>query len=90
MFEALANGSSSKDLMVDELALLVEDMRLGNEDALESLYDATVGKLHALWLPRSSVTRRTRKRWCAPRTRKPGRVLRVTTSVAATYSGGCS
>ena len=48
MFEALADRSSSKDLMVDELALLVEDMRLGNEDALESLYDATVGKLYAL------------------------------------------
>lgn len=34
--------------MLDELALLVADMRQGNEHALESLYDATVGKLYAL------------------------------------------
>jgi RNA polymerase sigma-70 factor (ECF subfamily) len=34
--------------MLDELALLVADMRQGNERALESLYDATVGKLYAL------------------------------------------
>jgi RNA polymerase sigma factor (sigma-70 family) len=48
MFEALADRCSSSDSMLDELALLVEDMRQGNESALESLYDATVGKLYAL------------------------------------------
>jgi RNA polymerase sigma-70 factor (ECF subfamily) len=47
MFEALANASSPESLL-DELALLVEDMRHGDESALESLYDATVGKLYAL------------------------------------------
>jgi RNA polymerase sigma-70 factor (ECF subfamily) len=48
MVEALANNSSSRDPMLDELALLVADMRQGNERALEFLYDATVGKLYAL------------------------------------------
>src|SRR5688500_17780928 len=48
MFEALANASSPTDSLLDELALLVEDMRHGDESALESLYDATVGKLYAL------------------------------------------
>ena len=48
MFEALANTSSPPDSLLDELALLVEDMRHGDESALESLYDATVGKLYAL------------------------------------------
>jgi RNA polymerase sigma factor (sigma-70 family) len=48
MFEALANSSSSKDSMLDELALLVDEMKRGNGLALESLYDATVGKLYAL------------------------------------------
>jgi RNA polymerase sigma-70 factor (ECF subfamily) len=47
MFEALANRSSSGGAL-DELALLVEDIRRGNEQALESLYEATVGKLYAL------------------------------------------
>jgi RNA polymerase sigma-70 factor, ECF subfamily len=46
--EALANDSPPRDSMLDELALLVADMRRGNEHALESLYDATVGKLYAL------------------------------------------
>lgn len=48
MIEALANSSSSRDSMLDEFALLVEDMRRGDERALESLYEATVGKLYAL------------------------------------------
>jgi RNA polymerase sigma-70 factor (ECF subfamily) len=48
MFEALANAASPTESMLDELALLVEDMRRGDESALESLYDATVGKLYAL------------------------------------------
>jgi RNA polymerase sigma-70 factor (ECF subfamily) len=47
MFEALANRSSSGGAL-DELALLVEDIRRGNEQALESLYEATVGRLYAL------------------------------------------
>jgi len=34
--------------MLDDLALLVEDMRRGDERALESLYDSTVSKLYAL------------------------------------------
>jgi RNA polymerase sigma-70 factor (ECF subfamily) len=34
--------------MLDPLAFLIVDMRQGNEQALESLYDATVGKLYAL------------------------------------------
>jgi RNA polymerase sigma-70 factor, ECF subfamily len=46
--EALANDFPSRDSLLDELALLVADMRQGNEQALESLYDATVGKLYAL------------------------------------------
>jgi len=48
MFEALANRSSPSRSVLDELALLVEDMQQGNQNALESLYDATVGKLYAL------------------------------------------
>jgi RNA polymerase sigma-70 factor (ECF subfamily) len=48
MIDALANICSSRDVMLDELALLVEDMRRGDERALESLYEATVGKLHTL------------------------------------------
>jgi RNA polymerase sigma-70 factor, ECF subfamily len=47
MHEALADRPSP-DVMLDELALLVGDMRRGNQQALESLYDATVGKLYAL------------------------------------------
>jgi RNA polymerase sigma-70 factor (ECF subfamily) len=46
--EALANDFPPSDSMLDELALLVADIRQGNEQALESLYDATVGKLYAL------------------------------------------
>ena len=46
--EALANDSPSRDSLLDELALLVADMRQGNGRALELLYDATVGKLYAL------------------------------------------
>jgi len=56
MVEALANDSSSKDSLLDELALLVAEMRKGNERALESLYDATVGKLYAL---ASAILRQT-------------------------------
>lgn len=48
MIEALANDSSSRDSVLDEFAQLVEEMRRGDERALESLYEATVGKLHAL------------------------------------------
>jgi RNA polymerase sigma-70 factor, ECF subfamily len=47
MHEALADRPSP-DAMLDELALLVSDMRRGNQQALESLYDATVAKLYAL------------------------------------------
>jgi RNA polymerase sigma-70 factor, ECF subfamily len=48
MIEAFANSSSPKDSMLDDFALLVEDMRRGDERALESLYEATVSKLYAL------------------------------------------
>src|SRR5689334_9149234 len=47
MFEALASRTAA-DAAHDELALLVGDMRRGDRLALESLYDATVGKLYAL------------------------------------------
>jgi RNA polymerase sigma-70 factor, ECF subfamily len=45
MFEALA-GTPAPAL--DELASLVSDMRRGDRRALETLYEATVGKLYAL------------------------------------------
>jgi|APDOM4702015073_1054812.scaffolds.fasta_scaffold54657_1 RNA polymerase sigma-70 factor (ECF subfamily) len=45
MFEALAGPSAPA---LDELALLVSDMRQGDRQALETLYEATVGKLYAL------------------------------------------
>lgn len=47
MHEALATRPAT-DAMLDELALLVGAMRRGDAQALESLYDATVGKLYAL------------------------------------------
>ena len=47
MVEELAN-SSSRDSMLDDFAMLVEDMRRGDERALESLYEATVSKLYSL------------------------------------------
>src|SRR5688572_5749353 len=47
MFEALANRTLA-DSARDELALLVGEMRRGDRHALESLYEATVGKLYAL------------------------------------------
>jgi RNA polymerase sigma-70 factor, ECF subfamily len=47
MSEALA-GQPVPDPALDELALLVGHMRAGDRQALESLYDATVGKLYAL------------------------------------------
>ena len=46
--DALASNAAVADSMLDPLAFLIEDMRKGNEQALESLYDATVGKLYAL------------------------------------------
>ena len=46
--DALASNAAVADSMLDPLALLIEDMRKGDERALESLYDATVGKLYAL------------------------------------------
>ena len=46
--DALASNAAVADSMLDPLALLIEDMRQGDERALESLYDATVGKLYAL------------------------------------------
>jgi RNA polymerase sigma-70 factor (ECF subfamily) len=45
MFEALAGPSEPA---LDELALLVGHMRSGDAQALETLYEATVGKLYAL------------------------------------------
>jgi|SRR5688572_26897288 RNA polymerase sigma factor (sigma-70 family) len=46
--DALASNAAVADSILDPLALLIEDMRKGDERALESLYDATVGKLYAL------------------------------------------
>ena len=46
--DALASNAAVADSMLDPLAFLVEEMSNGNEQALESLYDATVGKLYAL------------------------------------------
>lgn len=46
--DALASNAIVADRILDPLAFLVEQMRQGNEQALESLYDATVGKLYAL------------------------------------------
>jgi RNA polymerase sigma-70 factor (ECF subfamily) len=46
--DALASNAAVADSILDPLAFLIEDMRKGNEQALESLYDATVGKLYAL------------------------------------------
>ena len=45
MFEALADPAAPA---LDELASLVGDMRRGDPRALETLYEATVGKLYAL------------------------------------------
>jgi RNA polymerase sigma-70 factor (ECF subfamily) len=55
MFEALANRTDS-DAALDELALLVGQIRGGDRQALESLYEATVGKLYAL---ASAILRQT-------------------------------
>lgn len=52
--EALADGLS-KSLILDELSALVEDMCRGEERALETLYDATVGKIYGL---ASAIVRR--------------------------------
>lgn len=46
--DALASNAAVADSVLDPLAFLIDDMRQGNEQALESLYDATVGKLYAL------------------------------------------
>lgn len=48
MFEALANAPPSSESMLDELGGLMEGIRQGDESALETLYEATVGKLYAL------------------------------------------
>jgi RNA polymerase sigma-70 factor (ECF subfamily) len=45
---AINDGSQSEAAAVRSLATLVERMRSGQERALEELYEATVGKLHAL------------------------------------------
>jgi RNA polymerase sigma factor (sigma-70 family) len=47
--EAAANElSQSESAAIRELAALIEQMRTGQERALEQLYNATVGKLYAL------------------------------------------
>ena len=46
--DALASNAAVADSILDPLGFLVEEMRQGNEQALETLYDATVGKLYAL------------------------------------------
>lgn len=45
---SLASNAVVADSILDPHAFLVEEMRQGNEQALESLYDATVGKLYAV------------------------------------------
>jgi RNA polymerase sigma-70 factor (ECF subfamily) len=45
---AVSEISHSEATTVRNLAALVEQMRIGQERALEELYDATVGKLYAL------------------------------------------
>lgn len=47
MTKALAQETAG-DAVIDHLAPLVEEMRAGNERALEALYEATVGNLYAL------------------------------------------
>ena len=54
---AVNDVSQSEAADVRNLAALVERMRLGQECALEELYDATVGKLYAL----ASVVLRSRE-----------------------------
>jgi RNA polymerase sigma-70 factor (ECF subfamily) len=56
MFEAKAFGPLSNDSTIDELGILVEGIRRGEESALEALYEATVGKLYAL---ASAILRQT-------------------------------
>jgi RNA polymerase sigma-70 factor, ECF subfamily len=48
MFEAKVLGPLSNDPAIDELGILVDGIRRGDESALEALYEATVGKLYAL------------------------------------------
>src|SRR5687768_17521898 len=45
---AMNDTSQSEAAAVGNLAALIEQMRIGQERALEELYDATVGKLYAL------------------------------------------
>ena len=56
MFEAVANARSSSDSVLDEFGILMEGIRQGDESALETLYEATVGKLYAL---ASAILRQT-------------------------------
>jgi len=46
--DALAKEAAPPRVVLDHLAGLIEDMRRGNEGALEALYEATVAKLYAL------------------------------------------
>ena len=46
--DALVKEAPQSRAVLDHLAGLVEDMRRGNEVALEALYEATVAKLYAL------------------------------------------
>ncbi len=48
MTKALAQETAAAECVLDPLAALIEDMRAGNERALETLYEATVGNLYAL------------------------------------------
>jgi RNA polymerase sigma-70 factor, ECF subfamily len=56
MHEAVANARSSSDSILDEFGILMEGIRRGDESALETLYEATVGKLFAL---ASAILRQT-------------------------------
>lgn len=56
MTNALAQEAAEADPVLDRLASLIEEMRAGNERALETLYEMTVGKLYAL---ASAILRQT-------------------------------
>ncbi|HET9862113.1 MAG TPA: sigma-70 family RNA polymerase sigma factor [Steroidobacteraceae bacterium] len=48
MIDALAKKDAGPVATADQLGLFVEGMRSGDEEALKYLYEATVGRLHAL------------------------------------------
>lgn len=65
MVEATVKGiAPPESTSVDDLARLIDEMQRGNEQALEELYDTTVGKVYALaWSVLRSVTVEYDLRW---------------------------